>query len=105
MFEFKRFPMLDLDDGLDIGGTGAEEQEVADPVIEEGAEEPEVAEPVRNDSDSAFAELRRRAEEDEETNWKRETLNMTKPLDYSLTVKTKLHRPEHTMTRYLLNRL
>lgn len=65
MFKFKRFPMLDLDDGLDIGGTGAEEQEVANPVIEEGAEEPEVAEPVRNDSDSAFAELRRRAEEAE----------------------------------------
>ena len=65
MFEFKRFPMLDADDGLDIGGTGAEEPEVAEPVIEEGAEEPEVAEPVRNDSDSAFAELRRRAEEAE----------------------------------------
>lgn len=65
MFKFKRFPMLDLDDGLDIGGTGAEEQGVADPVVEEGAEEPGVAEPVRNDSDSAFAELRRRAEEAE----------------------------------------
>ena len=25
MFEFKRFPMLDADDGLNIGGTGAEE--------------------------------------------------------------------------------
>ena len=51
MFEFKRFPMLDADDGLNIGGTGAEE--------------PEVAEPVKNDSDTAFAELRRRAEEAE----------------------------------------
>ena len=38
MFEFKRFPMLDADDGLDIGGTGAEEPEVAEPVIEEGVE-------------------------------------------------------------------
>ena len=65
MFEFKRFPMLDADDGLDIGGTGAEEPEVAEPVIEEGVEEPEVAEPVKNDSDTAFAELRRRAEEAE----------------------------------------
>ena len=65
MFEFKRFPMLDADDGLNIGGTGAEEPEVAEPVIEEGAEEPEVAEPVKNDSDTAFAELRRRAEEAE----------------------------------------
>ena len=64
MFEFKRFPMLDADDGLDIGGTGAEAQEPAEPVIEEGAEEPEVAEPV-NKSDTAFAELRRRAEEAE----------------------------------------
>ena len=54
MFEFKRFPMLDADDGLDIGGTGAEEPEVAEPVIEEGVEEPEVAEPVKNDSVSRF---------------------------------------------------
>lgn len=51
------------------GGTGVEVQEVAEPVVEEtGAEEQEVAEPatgVRTEADSAFAELRRRAEEAE----------------------------------------
>lgn len=60
------------DEGLDIGGadTGAEEMEVAEPLeSEEGAEEPEVAEPVvetgRTEQDSAWAEMRRRAEEAE----------------------------------------
>ena len=65
LLKFMSLPMLEEDDGLNIGGTGEEEQEVAEPVNEEGAEEPEVAEPVKNDSDSAFAELRRRAEEAE----------------------------------------
>lgn len=46
--------------------TGVEEPEVAEPVSEEGAEETEVAEPSgRTEADSAFAELRRRAEEAE----------------------------------------
>ena len=65
---------FDIDDGLDIAGAGAEEPEVADPVqSEEGAEEPEVADPVmdegststRTDEDSAWAAMRRRAEEAE----------------------------------------
>ena len=64
LLKFISLPMLEEDDGLNIGGTGEEEQEVAEPVNEEGGEEQEVAEPV-NKSDSAFAELRRRAEEAE----------------------------------------
>lgn len=64
LLKFMSLPMLEEDDGLNIGGTGEEEQEVAEPVNEEGEEEQEVAEPV-NKSDSAFAELRRRAEEAE----------------------------------------
>ena len=64
LLKFMSLPMLEEDDGLNIGGTGEEEQEVAEPVNEEGGEEQEVAEPV-NKSDSAFAELRRRAEEAE----------------------------------------
>ena len=57
--KFRSFePMLDADDGLDIGGTGAEEQELADPVVEEGAEEQEAADPA-DKSDAAFAEMRR----------------------------------------------
>ena len=64
LLKFMPLPMLEEDDGLNIGGTGEEEQEVAEPVNEEGGEEQEVAEPV-NKSDSAFAELRRRAEEAE----------------------------------------
>ena len=64
LLKFMSLPMLEEDDGLNIGGTGEEEQEVAEPVDEEGEEEQEVAEPV-NKSDSAFAELRRRAEEAE----------------------------------------
>lgn len=63
---------LDIDDGLDIAGAGAEELEVADPVESEGgAEELEVADPVLEDgtpsmkTDSAWAEMRRRAEEAE----------------------------------------
>ncbi len=58
------------DEGFDIGGSaGAEELELAEPVSEEGAEEPEFAEPVqegRTEADSAFAELRRRAERAEQ---------------------------------------
>lgn len=58
---FRSFqPMLDADDGF-VGGTGAEELEVAEPTVEEGAEEPEVAEPV-DKSDAAFAEMRRQNE-------------------------------------------
>ena len=64
LLKFMSLPMLEEDDGLNIGGTGEEEQEVAEPVNEEGGEEQEGAEPV-NKSDSAFAELRRRAEEAE----------------------------------------
>ena len=64
LLKFMSLPMLEEDDGLNIGGTGEEEQEVAEPVNEEGGEEQEVAEPV-NKSDSAFAELRRRSEEAE----------------------------------------
>lgn len=64
LLKFMSLPMLEEDDGLNIGGTGEEEQEVAEPVNEEGEEEQEAAEPV-NKSDSAFAELRRRAEEAE----------------------------------------
>ena len=64
LLKFMSLPMLEEDDGLNIGGTGEEEQEVAEPVNEEGVEEQEAAEPV-NKSDSAFAELRRRAEEAE----------------------------------------
>lgn len=64
LLKFMSLPMLEEDDGLNIGGTGEEEQEVAEPVNEEGGEEQEVAEPVSK-SDSAFAELRRRAEEAE----------------------------------------
>lgn len=62
--KFKGFePMLDADDGLDIGGTGAEEPELAEPVEEEGAEEQEVAEPAgKNDADTTFAEMRRQNE-------------------------------------------
>lgn len=63
---FKRFqPLLNADDGLDIGGTGVEEQEVAEPVVEEGVEEQEPAEPVvegKTERDSAFAEMRRTIE-------------------------------------------
>ena len=50
LLKFMSLPMLEEDDGLNIGGTGVEEQEVAEPV---------------DKSDSAFAELRRRAEEAE----------------------------------------
>ena len=64
LLKFMSLPMLEEDDGLNIGGTGEEEQEVAEPVNEEGGEEQEGAEAV-NKSDSAFAELRRRAEEAE----------------------------------------
>lgn len=63
---------LNADDGLDVGGadTGVEEPEVAAPAEgEEGVEEPEVAEPVvetgRTEQDSAWAAMRRRAEEAE----------------------------------------
>ena len=65
---------LDIDDGLSISGAGAEEPEVAEPAEgEEGAEELEVAEPVveegepsnRTAEDSAWAAMRRRAEEAE----------------------------------------
>ena len=54
---------LDIDDGLDIAGAGAEEPEVADPAEGEGgAEELEVADPVveegtpsaKTDVDSAW---------------------------------------------------
>lgn len=71
MLKFKFAPMLDVDDGLSIAG--AEEVEVADPLeSEEGAEELEVADPVEEEviegpteQDSAWAEMRRRAEEAE----------------------------------------
>lgn len=61
------------DEGLEIGGgIGAEEVEVADPLEgEEGAEESEVADPTEEviegptEQDSAWAEMRRRAEEAE----------------------------------------
>ena len=64
----------DADEGLDIGGvdTGVEEPDFAEPAEgEAGAEEPEVAEPVmdeptgRTEQDSAWAAMRRRAEEAE----------------------------------------
>ena len=61
------------------GGAGAEVQEVAEPVVEEtGAEEQEVAEPAsggKTEADSAFAELRRRAEEAERQRAEYETQN------------------------------
>lgn len=71
-FKFAKFPMMDIDDGLSIG-TGAEEVEVAGPLeSEEGAEELEVADPAEDgvikgptEQDSAWAEMRRRAEEAE----------------------------------------
>ena len=57
-----------IDLGEVIEETGAEEQEFAE-TADEGAEEPEVAEPdVKSDADSAFAELRRRAEAYEKEN-------------------------------------
>ena len=65
---------LAIDDGLSISGAGAEEPEVAEPAEgEEGAEELEVAEPVveegepsnKTAEDSAWAAMRRRAEEAE----------------------------------------
>ena len=61
---------MEADDGLNIGGQGAEAPEVAEPVIEEGAEEQEVAEPVetKTEADSAFAEMRRKLEEMERRN-------------------------------------
>ena len=63
---FKGFqPFLEADDGLEVGGTGEEVQEVAEPVDEEGVEEQEVAEPVetgRTESDAAFAQMRRELE-------------------------------------------
>lgn len=71
MFKTMFTPFLDADDGLSIGGAGAEEQELAEPAeSEEGAEEQEVAEPAVSEepetpSDSAWAALRRRAEEAE----------------------------------------
>ncbi len=58
--------------------TGVEVQEVAEPVVETGAEEQEVAEPAtegRTEADSAFAELRRRAEAAERTNAELESQN------------------------------
>ena len=39
LLKFMSLPMLEEDDGLNIGGTGEEEQEVAEPVNEEGGEE------------------------------------------------------------------
>lgn len=68
-FKFAKFPMMDIDDGLSIG-TGVEEMEAADPSeSEEGVEEPEVADPAeevtKGPTDSAWAEMRRRAEEAE----------------------------------------
>jgi hypothetical protein len=67
---FRMFPLMDADDGLDIGGQGAEAPELAEPVVEEGEEEQELAEPVieRTPQDSAFAEMRRRLEEAERRN-------------------------------------
>ena len=69
---FRKFlPMLDLDDGLEMAGAGAEESEVAEPADEEGAEEAEVAdlpdekEAGGRSADEAFADMRRRAEESE----------------------------------------
>ncbi|MBR5316035.1 MAG: hypothetical protein IKU44_04510 [Firmicutes bacterium] len=71
-------PFLAPDDGLG-GGTGAEVQEIADPVVEESGEEvQEFAEPAtggRTQADSAFAELRRRAEEAERQRAEYETQN------------------------------
>lgn len=74
---FKMSPYMEEDDGLNIGGQGAEAPEVAEPVIEEGAEEQEVAEPVekKTDADSAFAEMRRRLEEMERRNAELEERN------------------------------
>lgn len=64
---FKKFQsMMDADTGLEVGGTGAEEPEVAEPVVEEGAEETEAAEPsegTKTDSDAAFADMRRQLEQ------------------------------------------
>ena len=64
--KFKKFPMMNADDGLDAGGTSVETPEVAEPAIEEGVEEQEVAEPVeepvRTESDAAFAQMRRQLE-------------------------------------------
>lgn len=73
MFKKMFAGFLSPDDGLEIGGAGAEELEVADPVeSEEGAEEPEAADPaeeaIEGPSDSAWAEMRRRAEAAEEQN-------------------------------------
>ena len=70
MFKKMFAGFLSPDDGLEVGGAGAEELEVADPVeSEEGAEEPEAADPaeeaIEGPSDSAWAEMRRRAEEAE----------------------------------------
>ena len=69
-------PFLAPDDGFG-GGAGVEVQEVAEPVVEEtGAEAQEVAEPARKtEADSAFAELRRRAEEAERQRAEYETQN------------------------------
>ncbi len=78
LFNKKMRPFLAPDDGLG-GGTGVEVQEPAEPVVEEpGAEEQEPAEPAtegKTEADSAFAELRRRAEEAERRNAEFETQN------------------------------
>lgn len=78
LFNKRMRPFLAPDDSLG-GGTGAEVQEVAEPVVEEpGAEVQEPAEPAtegKTEADSAFAELRRRAEEAEKRNAEYETQN------------------------------
>ena len=77
LFNRKMRPFLAPDDLG--GGTGVEVQEVADPVVEEtGAEVQEPAEPAtggKTEADSAFAELRRRAEEAERQRAEYETQN------------------------------
>lgn len=64
--KFNKFPLMDADDGLNVGGASEETQEVAEPVVEEGEEEQEAAEPVesngRTESDAAFAQMRRELE-------------------------------------------
>ena len=42
--KFNKFPLMDADDGLNVGGASEETQEVAEPVVEEGEEEQEAAE-------------------------------------------------------------
>lgn len=62
---FRSFqPMMEEDDGLDIGGTGVEEPEVAELDDEISEENSEVAEPndSRSDVDAAFAQQRRQIE-------------------------------------------